>query len=163
DTMTTAGLHVDKTTTVELGILAHNEELGIAATLRSLLDQDLFGDPQVRLRVTVVANGCSDATDEVAALIFSDEASKRYPRHTFLVKRLPEAGKCNAWNTYVHQVMGTDADYVGLMDADILLPETGTLTRLLYELRTDAGLTTAVSRPVKEAALRPRRRLWEKV
>ena len=55
---------------VTIGILAHNEERSLAATIASLFAQSLLSGqaaiPRLTLEVVVVPNGCTDATVAVA-------------------------------------------------------------------------------------------------
>jgi glycosyltransferase involved in cell wall biosynthesis len=58
---------------VSLGILAHNEQARIPATLRSLESQSLFGSNH-DVEVVVVPNGCKDQTAAVTREIFGQSS-----------------------------------------------------------------------------------------
>ena len=54
------------TISVDVAIFAHQEEDHIATTLHGLAGQDAFGNSSFDIRVSVLANGCTDATVERA-------------------------------------------------------------------------------------------------
>ena len=74
-------------------VLAHNEERHIAACLDSLI----AGEPRGRLEVFVMANGCTDRTEQIVR-----EYAERNPAVHLISIRLPD--KCNAWNVFIHEV-----------------------------------------------------------
>jgi Glycosyl transferase family 2 len=75
-------------------VLAHNEEKHIAACLDSLFN----GEPDRRLEVYVMANGCTDRTETITR----QYALKRPEVHLISI-RMPD--KCNAWNVFIHEVV----------------------------------------------------------
>lgn len=102
-------------------VLAHNEERHIAACLDSLFD----GEPARNLQVYVMANGCTDRTEEVVR----DYAS-RNPRVHLVSIRMPD--KCNAWNVFIHETARDQAPELPVyffMDGDARIVP-GALTRL---------------------------------
>ncbi len=102
-------------------IAAHNEE----AVIGRCLDALLADAPAGSLDVTVVANGCADATAEVAAA-----------RPGVRVLNLPEAGKPGALNAGDAVALGFPRVY---LDADIVLSP-GALDALVAALsRSGAG------------------------
>jgi glycosyltransferase involved in cell wall biosynthesis len=91
-------------------VLAHNEEKHLAACLDSLFD----GEPNRRLEVFVMANGCTDRTEEITR-----EYARRRPEVHLVSIEMPD--KCNAWNEFIHttvpsQVPGRDVYF--FMDGD---------------------------------------------
>jgi glycosyltransferase involved in cell wall biosynthesis len=79
-------------------ILAHNEESHITACLDSLF----HGEPGRPLEIYVMANGCTDSTEEIV---------REYARQRAEV-RLVQIGlgdKCNAWNVFIHEVVPAEA------------------------------------------------------
>jgi glycosyltransferase involved in cell wall biosynthesis len=107
--------------TISVVVAAHNE----AAVIGRCLDALLAGSPP--LDVTVVANGCLDATAEVAA-----------SRPGVRVLDLPEPGKANALNAGDRVAEGFPRVY---LDADIVLPP-GAVAALAAAL--EAGFALAV-------------------
>jgi glycosyltransferase involved in cell wall biosynthesis len=133
---------------IEIGIFAHNEAEGVDTTLRSLLAQDIFAGA-ARPRLVVVANGCTDGTSAVARGVAGVE-----------VIELALGGKSRAWNDFVHRLASPGADILIFADADILLPEPGTLRRLIEGLATSPCLHVLSSQPVKDIAHRPQPLTW---
>ena len=127
---------------VDIGVFAHDEATGIAATLRSLLAQDLHQTAQLRL--VVLANGCTDQTVAVAQAIPGVEVADLAP-----------GGKSRTWNRFVHDIARPDAQVLIFADADILLPDADALSRLVQGLIDRPGLFALSSQPVKDLALTP--------
>ena len=127
---------------VDIGVFAHDEASGIAATLRSLLAQDLFQSAQVRL--VVLANGCSDQTVAVARAVTGAE-----------VVDLPLRGKSRTWTRFLQDIAHPDAQILIFADADILLPKGDALSRLVQGLSAQPGLFAVSSQPVKDLTLAP--------
>lgn len=153
---------------ISIGILAWNEEECIGITLRSLLEQSLIrklsptGDR--RVEVIVVPNGCSDATAEraVAAL---QQGSLSLPEGglSWRVETVAEPGKVNAWNLFVHRFSHPQADYICLMDADILLGHPDTLANMVRALEEDDHAAVAVDLPCKHIATKARKSLADRL
>ena len=107
-------------------IAAHNE----AAVLGRCLDAVLTGAAPGEFDVTVVANGCTDATAEVATA-----------RPGVRVLDLPAAGKVGALNAGDAVAVGYPRIY---LDADIVIPATG--IRVLRDALDSAGMLDPVTR-----------------
>jgi glycosyltransferase involved in cell wall biosynthesis len=75
-------------------VLAHNEERHIRACLDSLFE----GEPGKPLEVFVMANGCTDRTEEITR-----EYARQRPEVHLVSIKLPD--KCNAWNVFIHEVV----------------------------------------------------------
>jgi glycosyltransferase involved in cell wall biosynthesis len=75
-------------------VLAHNEERHITACLDSILQSDV----DARFDVYVMANGCTDRTEDVVR----DYAGTH--RQVHLVS-IALGDKCNAWNVFIHDVV----------------------------------------------------------
>ncbi len=73
-------------------VLAHNEEANIVACLDSLF----ASDPGRALEIYVMANGCTDATEQVVR----HYAGRRPGVHLVCIEL---GDKCNAWNEFVHE------------------------------------------------------------
>ncbi len=130
-----------------LGVLAHNEETNIAATLGDLIKQDLWRCPEHHPGLLVVVNGSTDRTADLARQILSGSGISHE------VVELTVAGKANAWNRFVHELSPADADVLILADADIRLPQSDALRRLVQALTEHPEAFAAVDQPVKDIAL----------
>lgn len=73
-------------------VLAHNEERHIEACLDSLFECE----PGRDVHAYVMANGCTDRTEEVVR-----EYAKKNDRVHLVAIRMPD--KCNAWNVFIHE------------------------------------------------------------
>jgi hypothetical protein len=153
---------------VAIGIMAHDEEQRIAATLASVFAQDIFDRYPTQLHV--VANGCRDAT--VARAEQAIAACSRFAAHAIeardpgssaRVDRIEIAGKANAWNVFVHDLSRADAAFLLLMDADIELLQVDTLSRLVAALERDADAVVSVDQPLKDLVLDGPRTLLERL
>ncbi len=130
-----------------IGILAHNEEGFIGATIASLLSQSVFADSAMKKQVVVVANGCSDRTVGEAR-----EALKSAPAAgvAFEVLDVEIAGKANAWNVFIHETSAPDTDYFVLLDADIEFSAPDAVEKLIGHLEQNASVMIAPDQPVKK-------------
>src|SRR5690348_11417360 len=93
---------------LSLGVLACNEKDSIRRTLESLFRQNIFEKLWHRheqCEVVVVANGCSDQTAAIAqdALDHLVRTHEWAEAISVRVVEIPEPGKCNAWNRFVHE------------------------------------------------------------
>jgi len=75
-------------------VLAHNE----ASHIVRCLDSIYRAEPERGFEVFVVANGCTDSTEEVVLTY-----AKEQPGVNLI--QLGIADKCNAWNVYIHDVI----------------------------------------------------------
>jgi glycosyltransferase involved in cell wall biosynthesis len=132
---------------IAIGILAHQEEGFIGATIASLLAQSVIADGAVEKEIIVVANGCADGTvnEARAALTVACSPSLRAE-----VLDIAAAGKANAWNVFVHEASAPDADYLVLLDADIEFAETDAIARLMGHLAANPAVAIAPDQPVKK-------------
>jgi glycosyltransferase involved in cell wall biosynthesis len=91
-------------------VLAHNEEHRIALCLDSVF----AGEPGRPVDIYVMANGCTDRTEEIVR-----QYRKTHP--TVHLVSIAMGDKCNAWNVFVHETVpqlcpGKDIYY--FMDGD---------------------------------------------
>jgi hypothetical protein len=154
-------------TRVSIGILAWNEAACIEDAIASLAGQRLFfpeNTARFQIDVTCVANGCEDDTAGVASASFgkhfSGEAEALVATR---VEEVPTPGKSNAWNCFVHEFAPQDADYLILMDADILFGEPDTLTSMLEALEQTPSARVAVDLPVKDVASKENKGLIDRL
>jgi glycosyltransferase involved in cell wall biosynthesis len=75
-------------------VLAHNEQRHIGACLDSIFS----ADPNAPLEVYVMANGCTDSTEEIV------RGYARKNCHVHLVS-IDLGDKCNAWNVFMHEIV----------------------------------------------------------
>jgi glycosyltransferase involved in cell wall biosynthesis len=136
---------------VSLGIFAHNEEQHIGATIESLCSQSLLV-PEVSndlgvtsMEIMCLANGCTDATVNIAR----EHAPDFQPEISYRVEDIPEPGKSRTWNRYVHELSDPAADFLILMDADIIFESANVLEQLLRRLFADLHAQVATDTPVK--------------
>jgi glycosyltransferase involved in cell wall biosynthesis len=136
-----------------LGILARNEADRILKLIADIARQTLLANNGVSIGLYVVANGCTDATAEVAEKGLSDiaVAIRGSPASVY---SLPRAGKANAWNEFIHTVVPPDTDYVFLLDADIRIPEREALQRMVDRLSSSERAVVAIGESVSHLSLR---------
>jgi glycosyltransferase involved in cell wall biosynthesis len=79
-------------------VLAHNEERHI----EDCLDSILAAEPGRQFDIFVMANGCTDKTEELVAAY-----GRRHPGVHLVSIELGD--KCNAWNVFVHETVPTRA------------------------------------------------------
>jgi glycosyltransferase involved in cell wall biosynthesis len=152
---------------VSIGIVAWNEEAGIARTLESLLQQSLYkrlGEDGGVCEIMVLVNGCTDRTAEVAREFFARELLPHPDRHsiTASVVELTERGKLNAWNQFVHRLSSRESGVLFLMDSDIIIHRPDTLWNMLMVLRNDPEAHVATDLPRKDLAFKSRKSLLER-
>lgn len=151
---------------ISIGVLAYNESLSIRQTLVSLLQQSLLSqaNSDVSIEIIVVPNGCTDDTATVARSTLEELVTPTdYPHVCWQVCELTQAGKSNAWNTYVHQLSKPSAKYLFLMDADIEFLQSDTLSSMIDVLEKMPNAWVAVDKPIKNIALKQKRNLMEKL
>lgn len=139
------------TTTVDLGVFAHDEADTIGGLVADLGRQTLLADGEADARVVVLANGCRDDTAERARTAIAALAPDVAAR--FAVVEFAQGGKSRTWNRFVHEVSRAGAGTLVFVDADIALPEPDTLARLATAVETRPDLDVMVSTPIKDAAL----------
>jgi glycosyltransferase involved in cell wall biosynthesis len=154
--------------TLSIGVTAWNEETSIGPMLASLLGQTIFARLAARgegCEIICLANGCTDKTVEAARGVFSRLECERpgSPGPDAWVADIPEAGKSNAWNRFVHEFSAREARYLCLMDADILLDQPDTLNLLVGELERNAHLECVSDCPRKAVADREHPTLRERL
>jgi glycosyltransferase involved in cell wall biosynthesis len=91
-------------------VLAHNEEQKIIACLESLRE----GEPEASLEVFVMANGCTDRTEDLVR-----NYARSHPWVHLVSIRLGD--KCNAWNVFIHDIVPAtipDRNVYFFMDGD---------------------------------------------
>jgi glycosyltransferase involved in cell wall biosynthesis len=147
------------TISVSLAIFAWNEEKTIGQTLESLFHQTLFQELAQRRQVCEIvclANGCTDATAEVAARIFYEQARGNGWSSAFAarVENLREPGKLKAWNHFVHSTSARETRFIFFMDADIRIHRRETLWNMLSGLERLPEALLSTDRPRKDISFK---------
>ncbi len=91
-------------------VLAHNE----AAHIVRCLDSIQAADPDMAFRIFVMANGCTDCTEDIVR-----EYARSHPEVTLV--SITRADKCNAWNVFINETVAEYRlidDVVYFMDGD---------------------------------------------
>jgi glycosyltransferase involved in cell wall biosynthesis len=153
---------------VSVGIFAWNEQRALPAMLETLFAQSLFARLRERgekCEILCVANGCTDDTVAVAEQTFVSQTRLHPDSAAFTARaiNLPQRGKVNAWNQFVHRLSARCARVLFMMDADILIRTPDTLWNMLLTLAERREATVATDLPRKHLALRPARSLRERL
>ncbi|WP_286130935.1 glycosyltransferase [Loktanella sp. 5RATIMAR09] len=138
---------------IDLGIFAHNEAANIQAMLLMLQRQDIFGLPDISLRVFVLANGCDDATVELAEQTIAGMMHAAQ----FEVCNIAIGGKSRTWNAFVHDIARADSNYLIFCDADIDIPQPDALRKMIAFVQSHPKIIVSSSRPVKDIVYAPER------
>jgi hypothetical protein len=153
---------------LSLGIIACNEADSIGASLESVFRQSLFcklHERKLTCEILCMANGCTDDTAEIARKCFESRVKTHPFRDSFTcrVVDLVERGKLNAWNVFVHQLSETEAQWLFLMDGDIIIHQRDTLWNMLAILLDHTEAVMAVDRPLKNISLKARPSVLERI
>ncbi len=153
---------------LSIGIMAWNEEVSIGPMIASLLGQSIFALLAARnegCEIVCLANGCTDRTAEVAREAFMRMEREHPSRHglSAWVADIPEPGRNNAWNRFVHEFSARGTLYICLMDADIIFDRPDTLELVIGELERRPQLGGASDSPRKNIAGKARPSLRDRL
>lgn len=148
--------------------MAWNEEDSIRTTLESLFRQSVFQKLCARheqCEVVVVANGCTDRTVAVAREFLETVAHEHEWAEGFTARVIdvPEPGKCNAWNRFVHEFSSLQAQYLCCMDADIVFHHRDTIYNLMDTLERRPTLGATSGRQCKDILFKARKTLRDRI
>lgn len=140
-----------------VSILAHNECHRIESALNHLLQQSVFTQLQgasapalTAIDLLVVANGCTDATVNVARnVLAAHPLLQTTSRVTWRIADLDVAGKSNAWNWVVHEGSLPHTDLFAFLDADIEFGHDRSFEQTLQALHNTPSAVAASDVPVK--------------
>src|SRR5207247_2349265 len=118
-----------------------------------------------RCEILCVTNGCTDQTPAIAANIFEGQSNHHPWKSTFTVRvvNVPERGKTNAWNLFVHSQSARTAGVLFLMDGDIVIREPNTIWNMYTALLNHPGAAIAIDQPLKDLALKARKSLRDRL
>ena len=118
-------------------VLAHNE----ADQIVSSLDSIYASEPGATFRIFVMANGCTDNTEEIV-----DGYAREHPEVTLVSIQMPD--KCNAWNVFVHETAKNEPpqNIYYFMDGDARVGQ-GALSALARGLDDNAIAVAAAAIP----------------
>ena len=136
--------------------------------LDSLFAQSIFRELAARgerCEVICLANACTDRTVPLTRTLFERMTREHADRAGFVarVADIPEPGRNNAWNRFVHEFSATEARFLCVMDADIIFNRPDTLQLVLHELECNSHLGGASDWPVKSISLKSNPSLRERL
>lgn len=137
----------------DIGIFAHNEEAALPRMLEDVLKLQWTGNPDLDVMFHFLANGCTDGTADIARDHVDCFASSEVP--PLSVVEFEQGGKSRTWNRYVHEIARPDAELLLFMDADIRLPDSNVVDKLITRMRADPKLVAFSSRAVKDIVYEP--------
>jgi hypothetical protein len=146
---------------LSIGVLAYNEESRIGKTLQTLFAQDVF--ERFSTEVVVVPNGCTDETATVARRMIQHHQAAWSIRGSARVDELVAAGKANAWNKFVHELSSPRASVLILMDADIALLNSNTISSMVEALESHSEAVVCGDRPVKDIEMSAKRTIFQRL
>ncbi len=147
---------------LSIAVRAWNEETIIRRTLESLFKQSLFEQLSrrgERCEVICIPNGCTDRTPRIAAEVMAEQKAGSPFAHTFdaRVVEIEEAGRNHTWNAFVHELSSREAEFLYLMDSDILFNRHETLFNMYQALLDHPEARVASDQPIKDLLLKPRK------
>jgi glycosyltransferase involved in cell wall biosynthesis len=147
---------------ISIAVRAWNEEAVIRRTLNSLFGQSLFEELSARgecCEVLCIPNGCTDRTAEIAAAVFAEQEKSQPFARAFAggVRDMREAGRNHTWNAFVHGLSSPQAEFLFLMDSDILFNRRETLFNMYRALLDNSEACIASDQPIKDVSLKPRK------
>ncbi|HXF09596.1 MAG TPA: glycosyltransferase family A protein [Desulfuromonadaceae bacterium] len=153
---------------VSIAVRAWNEEAVIRRTLESVFEQNIFEQLSLRgerAEVVCIPNGCTDDTAGIALGVFIEQ-KKRHPfakSFSCRVQSIAQAGRNNTWNAYVHEIAHRQAEFLFIMDSDILFDRRETLFNMYMELVNHADAYVASDVQIKDIALKKKKSLLDRV
>lgn len=134
---------------VDIGLFAHNEGETIGRVLEDLSRQTVFISDAWDARLLVLANGCTDGTVAAAHATIKGLDVIAMAQQTEVLA-LSKGGKSRTWNDFTHRLSRDTCEVLVFIDADIRLPDAGTIQSMAEQLRSRPELNVFVSCPVKD-------------
>jgi glycosyltransferase involved in cell wall biosynthesis len=153
---------------VSIAVRAWNEEAVIRRTLESVFGQSLFEELSrrgERCEVICIPNGCTDRTAKIAAAVFAEQ-ERTHPfagAFSCRVEDIKEAGRNNTWNAFVHDLSSREAEYLYIMDSDIVFNRTETLFNMYAALLNDPEARIASDRQIKDICFKRNKSLLDRI
>jgi hypothetical protein len=109
--------------------------------------------------VLCIPNGCTDRTAEIATAVFAEQEKSHPFANAFVagVRDIREAGRNHTWNAFVHRFSCPEAEFLFLMDSDILFDRRETLFNMYRTLLENSEACIASDQPIKDVSLKPRK------
>jgi glycosyltransferase involved in cell wall biosynthesis len=153
---------------ISIAIRAWNEEKVIRRTLESVFAQSIFERLKMRgerCEVVCIPNGCTDRTAQLAEQFFEEQRRAHAFCDAFIcrVAEIKEAGRNNTWNAFVHSIADRDADFLFIMDSDILFNQRETLFNMYSALLENGEAMIASDRQIKDIAFKEKKSLLDRV
>ena len=147
---------------ISIAVRAWNEEAVIRRTLESLFNQSLFKELSGRgeyCEILCIPNGCTDRTAEIASTVFTEQTHAHAFADVFAcrVHDTTEAGRNHTWNSFVHRLAHPEAEFLFLMDSDILFDRPETLFNMYRTLLQNPQADVAGDLPTKDVSLKPQK------
>jgi glycosyltransferase involved in cell wall biosynthesis len=157
-----------KSPRITIGVRAWNEESVIRKTLESIFQQSLFEELSRRhefCEVICIPNGCTDRTAEIAAQVFAEQERSHPFANAFScrVEAIKEAGRNHTWNAFVHSLSSPDAEFLCIMDSDILFNQRETLLNLYTALLNHYEAAIASDRAIKDIYFKSRKTFLDRI
>ena len=139
---------------LSLGILAFNEAENIGRMIQSLCQQTIFQrryPNSARLNSSVFQTVAQTTPQRLHARHLNSNLPPALPGMSLksTVHVIPQAGKCNAWNIFVHELSDRNSSYLGLMDADIFSLSPDSIANMVRLLLVNSHVQVATDRPIK--------------
>lgn len=153
---------------LSIGIMAWNEEDSIRTTLESLFRQSVFERLSARhqqCEIIVVANACTDRTVAVTREFFERMEREHDWSDAFTARviDIPEPGKANAWNRFIHEFSAVETRFLCSMDADIVFHHRDTIFSLMAILERKPHVPASTGRQCKDLIFKERKTLRERI
>lgn len=139
---------------IDIGIFAYNEEQNISHIIKQVAKQSILNNPDMSVRIVILANGCIDQTVNNAQKAIKELSN--IDTTSFEVLDLPFKGKAKTWNHFVHQICRSQSNYLVFMDADITLHSPSTIFDMINRIDGDTNTLVVSSHAIKDLKLTKR-------
>ena len=153
---------------LSIGLMVGNEENSIRAALESLFRQTVFERLCARhaqCEIVVVAHACNDRTVAMVRKLFN-QMERSHPwsnAFTARVADIPEPGKANAWNRFVHEFSAVEARYLMTMDGHIAFHHRDAIYNLMATLERRPHMAASTGRRCPDLIFKERKTLQERI
>jgi hypothetical protein len=153
---------------VSIAVRAWNEEKVIRRTLNSLFGQSLFAELHARgelCEVICIPEWLHGPDRDCCRR----RVRRTNPWHPFAsafttrVAEMERPGRNSTWNAYVHKLSAPSAEFLFIMDSDILFYESETLFNMYTALLDNSEAYISTDRQIKDVALKPKKTLIDRL